>query len=35
LLICSGIVATGGILGSVLLRDDEPGGLTKSLDTAR
>lgn len=35
LLICSGIVAAGGILGSALLRDEEPGGLTKSLNTAR
>ena len=28
LLICSGIVAVGGLVGSGLLRDDEPGGLT-------
>ena len=28
LLICSGIVAVGGLAGSGLLRDDEPGGLT-------
>jgi hypothetical protein len=33
LLVCSGIVAAGGIAGSALLRDDEPGGLTTSLDT--
>ena len=29
LLICSGIVASGGVVGSALLRDDEPGGLKK------
>jgi MFS family permease len=28
LLTCSAIVAAGGLLGSALLRDDEPGGLT-------
>jgi MFS family permease len=27
LLVCAGVVATGGVVGTVWLRDDEPGGL--------
>ena len=34
MMICAAVVATGGIGGSVLLRDDAPGGLTPSDEPA-
>jgi hypothetical protein len=27
MLVCAGVVGVGGVLGSALLRDEEPGGL--------
>jgi hypothetical protein len=29
MLVCAGVVACGGVAGGALLRDDEPGGVSR------